>query len=237
MTKLVRGLAVCLCLAALFTKPALAHDSIDAESRKNYVTKLQELQTHTSAAKPAAVRAKSLYEIGLVLDEIRELFNQDITSHGSVRGFETSMLLNELVRVGYKLETFQKTGLYLSQLQYYREALRLETRSPYINHARYMLLKNHFYDSFFDNPLSPISQTKETLAEMIALGEGLTKSKHPQVNEEEVRFILGVHYLQAIKQQQIDKEDGQKKVRKLVQALHKDTPQSLKLLTLEALIQ
>lgn len=237
MNKLVRGLAVCLCLAALFTKPALAHDSIDAESRKNYVTRLQELQTHTSAAASAAVRAKSLFEIGLVLDEIRELFNQDISSHGSVRGFETSMLLNELVRLGYKLETFQKTGLYLSQLQYYREAVRLETRAPYINHARYMLLKNHFYDSFFDNPLAPISQTKETLAEMIALGEGLTKSKHPQVNEEEVRFILGVHYLQAIKQQQIDKEDGLKKVRKLVQALHKDTPQSLKLLTLEALMQ
>lgn len=237
MNKLVRGLAVCLCLAALFTKPALAHDSIDAESRKNYVTRLQELQTHTSAAASAAVRAKSLFEIGLVLDEIRELFNQDISSHGSVRGFETSMLLNELVRVGYKLETFPKTGLYLSQLQFYREAVRLETRAPYINHARYMLLKNHFYDSFFDNPLAPISQTKETLAEMIALGEGLTKSKHPQVNEEEVRFILGVHYLQAIKQQQIDKEDGLKKVRKLVQALHKDTPQSLKLLTLEALMQ
>lgn len=237
MNKLVRGLAVCLCLAALFSKPALAHDSIDAESRKNYVTRLQELQTHTSAAASAAVRAKSLFEIGLVLDEIRELFNQDISSHGSVRGFETSMLLNELVRVGYKLETFPKTGLYLSQLQYYREAVRLETRAPYINHARYMLLKNHFYDSFFDNPLAPISQTKETLAEMIALGEGLTKSKHPQVNEEEVRFILGVHYLQAIKQQQIDKEDGLKKVRKLVQALHKDTPQSLKLLTLEALMQ
>lgn len=237
MNKLVRGLAVCLCLAALFSKPALAHDSIDAESRKNYVTRLQELQTHTSAAASAAVRAKSLFEIGLVLDEIRELFNQDISSHGSVRGFETSMLLNELVRVGYKLETFPKTGLYLSQLQFYREAVRLETRAPYINHARYMLLKNHFYDSFFDNPLAPISQTKETLAEMIALGEGLTKSKHPQVNEEEVRFILGVHYLQAIKQQQIDKEDGLKKVRKLVQALHKDTPQSLKLLTLEALMQ
>lgn len=236
MNCLERGLAVCLCLAALLTNPALAHDSIDAESRKNYVSKLQDLQTHTSAATPAAVRAKSLFEIGLVLDEIRELFNQDITSHGSVRGFETAMLLNELVRLGYKLETFQKTGLYLSQLQYYREAVRLETRAPYTNHARYMLLKNHFYDSFFDNPLAPISQTKETLAEMIALGEGLTKSKHPQVNEEEVRFILGVHYLQAIKQQQIDKEDGLKKVRKLVQALHKDTPQSLKLLTLEALL-
>lgn len=236
MSKLVRGFAVCLCLAALLTKPALAHDSIDAESRKNYVARLQELESHSSAATPAALRAKSAFEIGLVLDEIRDLFNQDISSHGSVRGFETSMLLNELVRIGFKLDIFQKTGLYLSPLQFYREALKLETRAPYTHHARYLLLKNHFYDSFFDNPLAPVSQTKETLAEMIALGEGLMKSKHPQVNEEEVRFILGVHYLQAIKQQQIDKEDGLKKVRKLVSLLQKDTPQSLKLLTLEALM-
>lgn len=236
MSSFVRGLVVCLCLATLFTKTALAHDSINADARKNYVARLQELQSHSSAATPVAVRAQSLFEIGLVLDEIRELFNQDITSHGTVRGFETSMLLNELVRVGYKLETFQKTGLYISQLQYYREAIRLESRAPYINHARFMLLKNHFYDSFFDNPLSPISQTKEMLAEMISLGDGLIKIRHPQVNGEEVRFILGIHYLQAIKQQQIDREEGLKKVRKLVQELHKDYPASLKLLTLEALM-
>jgi hypothetical protein len=146
------------------------------------------------------------------------------------------MLLNELVRVGYKLETSQKTGLYLSQLQYYREAIRLESRAPFIEHARYMLLESHFYDSFFDNPLAPISQTKETLSEMIALGEGLMKSRHTQVNQEEVRFILGIHYLQAIKQQQIDREQGLKKVRKLAQELRKDYPQSLKLVTLEALM-
>lgn len=236
MKSLVRGLAFSLCLAALFTNPALAHDSINADTRKSYIAKLQELQSHTSAATSTAVRARSLYEIGLTLDEIRELFNQDITSHGMVRGFETSMLLNELVRVGYKLEPSQKTGLHLSQLQFYREAIRLESRAPYIIHARYMLLKSHFYDSFVDNPLSPIAQTKETLAEMIALGEGLLKSRHPQVSEEEVRFILGIHYLQAIKQQQIDSEEGLKKVRKLVQELHKDYPASLKLLTLEALM-
>lgn len=236
MIKRVRGLAVCLCLAALFTKPAFAHDSIDAESRKSYVAKLQELQSNNSAATPVAVRARSLFETGLVLDQIRELFNQDISSHGSVRGFETSMLLSELVRIGFKPEIFSKTGLYISQLQFYRQAVKLETRAPYINHARYMLLKNHFYDSFFDNPLAPISQTKETLVEMIVLGEGLMKSRHPQVNQEEVRFILGIHYLQAIKQQQIDREEGLKKTRKLLQALQKDTPQSLKLLTLEALM-
>jgi hypothetical protein len=71
---------------------------------------------------------------------------------------------------------------------------------------------------------------------MIGIGEGLLKSKHTQINGEELRFVLGIHYLQAIKQQLGDKDETQKKLKKLVQELHKDYPQSLKLLTLEALM-
>ncbi len=225
-----------LCAALLMMSSAHAHDSINAEARKNYIAKLQEFQSNSGAALPAVVRAKSLYHIGVTLDEVRELFNEDMISHGVVKGLETSLLLNELARIGYKLETSPKTGLYLSQLQYYRDALRLDPHASYTDHARYMLLKSHFYDSFSDNPLTPFSQSKQTLAEMIALGEGLMKSKHTQVDREELRFVLGMHYLQAIRQQHIDKETGLKKVRVLIQELRKDHPDSLKLLTLEALL-
>ena len=236
MISRLRCITACIGLLMLMAGPAQAHDSINAEARKNYLSKLQELQASAAASSPTAVRAKSLYQIGVTLDEIRELFNQDIISHGVVKGLETSLLLNELTRIGNKLEASPKTGLYVSQLQYYREAIRLDPRAPFTDHARYMLLKSHFYDSFSDNPLTPFSQSKETLAEMIGIGEGLLKIKHPQINGEELRFILGIHYLQAIKQHQGDKEDTLKKLKKLVQELHKDYPQSLKLLTLESLM-
>lgn len=236
MINRARCIAAYIGLVMLIAGAVQGHDSINAEARKNYLSKLQELQAAAAASSPSAVRAKSLYQIGVTLDEIRDLFNQDIISHGKVKGLETSLLLNELTRIGNKLEASPKTGLYMSQLQYYREAIRLDPRGPFIDHARYMLLKSHFYDSFSDNPLSPFSQSKETLAEMIGIGEGLMKSKHPQINGEELRFILGIHYLQAIKQQQGDKEDTSKKLKKLVQEMHKDYPQSLKLLTLESLM-
>jgi len=236
MINRARCIAAYIGLVMLIAGAVQGHDSINAEARKNYLSKLQELQAAAAASSPSAVRAKSLYQIGVTLDEIRDLFNQDIISHGMVKGLETSLLLNELTRIGNKLEASPKTGLYMSQLQYYREAIRLDPRGPFIDHARYMLLKSHFYDSFSDNPLSPFSQSKETLAEMIGIGEGLMKSKHPQINGEELRFILGIHYLQAIKQQQGDKEDTPKKLKKLVQEMHKDYPQSLKLLTLESLM-
>jgi hypothetical protein len=50
-----------------------------------------------------------------------------------------------------------------------------------------------------------------------------------------VKFILAIHYLQAIQQQVIGKDDGQKKFKKLLTELRKEYPQSLKPLTLEAL--
>lgn len=229
-------LCASICLLALISATAFAHDSINGEARKNYLNKLQEMHAVLNGSPSASARANSLYQIAVTLDELRELFNQDIISHGIVKGLETSLLLNELSR-NDKLDNSPKTGLYLSHLHKYREAIKLDPRAPYIEHARYMLLKSHFYDSFSDNPLKPFSQSKEELDEMIALGEGLLKSKHPLVNGEEVRFILGIHYLQAMAQQTQGNEERQKKLKKLVQELRKDYPQSLKLLTLEALMQ
>jgi hypothetical protein len=224
-------------VSALATQTVVAHDSINSEARKNYLTKLQDLHNVLNSKEPASARAKAQYQIATTVDEIRDLFNQDMISHGIVKGLETSLLLNELSRTPDKLEASPKTGLYLSQLKSYREAIKLDPKAPFVEHARFMLLKSHFYDSFSDNPLAPFSQSKEELIEMIGIGEGLLKSKNALVNAEEVRFVLGIHYLQAINQQVVAKDDGQKKFKKMVQELQKDFPQSLKLLTLEALAQ
>ena len=213
----------------------LAHESITTEARKNYLTKLQESYQIQSGNPPAAVKAKSLYQIGATLEEIRDLFNQDIISHGAVKGLESTLLLNELARAGFKMEMSSKIGLYVSQLHYYRDALKLDGKASHADHARYLLLKNHFYDSFTDNPLAPFSQTKEELLELMEIGERLLKAKENNINPEEVKFILAIHYLQAIQQQVIGKDDGQKKFKKLLTELRKEYPQSLKPLTLEAL--
>jgi len=213
----------------------LAHESITTEARKNYLTKLQESYQAQAGNPSAAVKAKALYQIGATLEEIRDLFNQDIISHGAVKGLESTLLLNELARAGFKMEMSTKIGLYVSQLHYYRDAIKLDGKAAYADHARYLLLKNHFYDSFTDNPLAPFSQTKEELLELMEIGERLLKAKENNINPEEVKFILAIHYLQAIQQQVIRKDDGQKKFKKLLTELRKEYPQSLKPLTLEAL--
>ena len=164
-------------VSALTTQAVVAHDSINSEARKNYMAKLQDLRNVLNSKEPASARAKAQYQIATTVDEIRDLFNQDMISHGIVKGLETSLLLNELSRTPDKLEASPKTGLYLSHLKSYREAIKLDPKAPFVEHARFMLLKSHFYDSFSDNPLAPFSQSKEVLVEMIGLGEGLLKSK------------------------------------------------------------
>lgn len=235
-------MTMCMCLrigahviGLLIASNCWSHESITTEARKNYLNKLQE-SFQVQAGNPSApIKAKAIYQIGATLEEIRDLFNQDIISHGAVKGLESTLLLTELARAGFKMEMSSKIGLYVSQLHYYRDALKLDSKASFADHARYLLLKNHFYDSFTDNPLAPFSQTRDELNELIDIGERLLKVKENNINTEEVKFILAIHYLQAMQQQLIGKEEGQKKFKKLLAELRKDYPQSLKPLTLEAL--
>jgi hypothetical protein len=169
------------------------------------------------------------------LDEIRDLFNEDIQSHGAVNGLESNVLLAELARGGFMLYKSKQIGLYLSPLEHYRSALSLHPKAGYATLAAYRLFKNQFYDSFTDNPLKPLSQTREELTKLLQIGETLLKSKDPIVNQEEVQFIQAIHTLQAIDQQLLSPADGQKKFKQLLTQLRSQYPQSLKPLTLEAL--
>jgi len=237
---MIMSLTVCrpivlVALGLMLSVQALGHESITLEARKNYLAKLQEAFQLQATNPNAPVKAKALYQIGATLEEIRDLFNQDIISHGAVKGLESTVLLNELSKAGFKMEKSPQIGLYVSQLHYYRQALKLDGKAAYADHARYLLLKNHFYDSFSDNPLNPFSQTREELMELIEIGEKLLKAKDAQINLEEVKFILAMHYLQAMQQQWMAKDVGQKKFAKLQSELRKEYPQSLKPMTLEAL--
>lgn len=230
------GIRMCVfALGILYSACTWTHESITPEARKNYLAKLLEAQQVQAGNATPVTKAKALYQIGSTLDEIRDLFNQDIISHGAVKGLESTLLLSEVSRAGFKMEMSSKIGLYLSQLHYYRDAIKLDARADFADHARYLLLKNHFYDSFTDNPLAPFSQSREELNDLLAIGESLLKIKQTNISVEEVRFVLAIHYLQATQQQLIPKEEGQKKFKKLLADLRKDYPQSLKPMTLEAL--
>jgi hypothetical protein len=222
-------------LAVLCSVSAWAHDSITTETRQRFMQTLQQTKTVTTSSASSVDKAKAHFDIATTLDSIRELFNEDIQSHGAVNGLESTALLGELSRAGLALVKSEKIGLYLSPLQHYRFALALDPKSVYATEAKYRLFKNQFYDSFTDNPLKPLSQSREELATLLQIGETLLQSKAAVVNQEEVKFILAIHTLQAIDQQLISAAEGRKKFKQLMVELRTTYPQSLKPLTLDAL--
>ena len=214
--------------------PAFSHDAISSEARKAYMSRLDELQ-RSAASGSAAARAAALVDTGKLLDEIRGLLNEDIISHGKIQGLETTMLVSQLNATPYKLQQSSQTRLILADLRPWRDALALEPKGANASLARYRVLKNHFYDSFVDNPLKPVQQSKETLVEMIGFGEALLNAKHPEVESEEVHFILAIHYLQAAESGALPRAKCQQRVQELIRKFRSSWPNSLKLATLDAL--
>ena len=212
-----------------------AHDAISADARKVYLSRLDELMRTAQGNGLVATRANAWLEMGKTLDEIRALLNEDIISHGKTQGLETSVLVNMLNASVHKLQLSPQTRLYLSDPRPYRESLALDPRGKQAALARFLLFKHHFYDSFVDHPLKPIKQSKESLLEMIGFGESLLTSRDPAVDSEEVHFILGIHYLQALESGVISKTKCQSRVAEILKKFRSQWPSSLKLATLEAL--
>jgi hypothetical protein len=212
-----------------------AHDAISADARKVYLSRLDELTRTTQGNGPVAARAVAWLEMGKILDEIRALLNEDIISHGKTQGLETSVLVNMLNASVHKLQLSPQTRLYLSDPRPYRESLALDPRGKQAALARFLLFKHHFYDSFVDNPLKPIKQSKENLLEMIGFGESLLTLSDPAIDSEEVHFILGIHYLQALDSGALPKAKCQTRVAEILKKFRSQWPSSLKLATLEAL--
>ena len=212
-----------------------AHDAISADARKTYLSRLDELTRTAQGNGQAAARAIAWLEMGKTLDEIRALLNEDIISHGKTQGLETSVLVNMLNASVHKLQLSPQTRLYLSDPRPYREALALDPRGKQASIARFLLLKYHFYDSFVDHPLKPIKQSRESLLEMIGFGENLLTLSDPGIDSEEVHFILGIHYLQALDTAALPKAKCQTRIVEIIKKFRSQWPSSLKLATLEAL--
>jgi len=184
-------------IVACVAAPAQAHDLITAEASERYLAQASEHLNALRSQQPPAERAAASYALGRLLDEIRELLNRDLATHGRVQGLASNHLVAELARRGLRLEISPQLGRFPANLGYYREALRLSPDGAQAADARLRLLQGYFYDSFDDDPLRPRDQSWEQLAEQIRIGERLLQLAPAHPEREEVQFILLVHYVQA----------------------------------------
>lgn len=194
----VIGWVRALCALALLGAGATrAHDLITAEAAERYLAQAQEQRRIIESRAPAPERAEAHYALGAMLDEIRDLLNRDVATHGNVQGLPSEYLVAALAAGGTPLATLGGSARFPANLQHYRESLRLAPGGPRAADASFRLLQGFFYDSFSDDPLAPHAQTPAQLREQIQLGERFVQQYPAHAGREEAEFILAVHYLQA----------------------------------------
>jgi hypothetical protein len=229
---------VAIALASL-SLDAGAHDLLTAESVQAYLFRVANLQKTLASGDGSEARARASLQLGQTLDDIRELFNRDIEAHGKVQGLASSVLMSELTVQGAPLAYSARVNRFTANLPYYRDALRWAPSGPIAAEASFRLLKGYFYDSFGDDPLQPVSQSRAQLAEQIRLGEALRRDFPRHAQREETSFILAIHYMQAAR---VSTEPGTrtrflKDASELVAEFGKIYPNSLRVATLTALLE
>lgn len=192
-----RFAAAVLSAAAVCCSVASAHDLITAEAAERYLAQAGENRKIIRSKAPAAQRAQASYALGSMLDEIRDLLNRDIATHGKVQGLPSEYLVAALVSGGAPLATTPGSVRFPANLDYYRESLRLAPDGPIAGDASLRLLQGYFYDSFSDDPLAPRAQTWAQLQQQIRVGERFLQRYPAHAGREEAEFIVAVHYLQA----------------------------------------
>lgn len=231
-------LAVLLMAIASLSPPAQAwaHDAIGLSSRTTIIAKLRTADSVARSADASdAARAAAYYQLGKTLEEIRQLLNQEIGAHGKALGLEASLLISEMTAAAHPLRSAKTTGHYLADLTPFRRALSLDANAAFATDARFSILKAQFYDSLGDDPRHPLDQTLDELREMIELGERLLHEADARIDLEEVRFILAIHYVQALELPQSAGINPLPRLAELLTEFRTLYPASMKLLTLEAL--
>ena len=216
-----------------------AHDLLSAESVQAYLLRVADLQKTLASGNTGEARAQASLRLGQTLDEIRELLNRDLEVHGKVQGLASSVLMSELTAHGAPLAYSARANRFTANLRYYRDALQWAPSGPIAAEASFRLLKGVFYDSFDDDPLQPVAQSRAQLAEQIRLGEALRRDFPRHAQREETSFILAIHTMQAAR---VAVEAGArrrflKEARELVAEFMKTYPDSLRAATLTALLE
>jgi hypothetical protein len=239
-TRRARRLAAALLsVAAVWCGAVRAHDLITAESAERYLARAGENLKIVRSSTPAAQRAEANYALGSMLDEIRDLLNRDIATHGKVQGLPSEYLVAELAAGGTPLATTPGAVRLPANLGYYRESLRLAPEGPSAADASLRLLQGHFYDSFDDDPLAPRAQTWPQLQQQIRLGERFLQRYPAHPGREEAEFIVAVHYLQAARAAPDARERPgySRRARDALSAFQTRYPDSMRVSAVEVLLE
>jgi hypothetical protein len=182
--------------ALLCALPAPAHDLITAQIAEDRLRSAGKWRALITSPALSAQRAEAHYRLGVMLEELRELLNLDVATHGKVQGLPSNYLIAELDRLGVPLAYAEPKRRFLLNRRHFEEALRLAPRAAFAADAALRLLQGAFYDSFAHDPLDWDLDNRALLAE-IALAEDLLARFPAHPAREEIEFIAAILYTRA----------------------------------------
>lgn len=223
-------LALCLC------GTASAHDLITADAVEKYLARADADLATVRGKGSVRVRADAHYDLGRMLDEIRELLNRDVAMHGRVQGLATHLLMKELKARNLELVPIPASGRFPVPAYHYSEALELDadTRG---GDAAFRLLTGRFYDSFDADP-SRSRLSLLQLEEQIRLADRLAARKPPHPEQEEIEFVVAVQQVQmaALVQDRVRVAEHMRRARAAAAAFARRYPESLRTAALDVLV-
>lgn len=172
-----------------------AHDLITAEAAERYLARATADLERTRSREPAARRAEALYDLGRLVDELRELLNRDIATHGKVQGLPSNVLVKELRGRSVALDAAPDSGQFGSGAGYYRAAVDLDPQVA-AGDGQYRLLAAEFYDGFDTDPRAT-RWPHARILDHVRLAERLRSRQPPHPEAEEIDFIFVVTCVQA----------------------------------------
>jgi hypothetical protein len=171
MLRTLIGALVLLAGVGLTASGARGHDLITPEAADRYLATAEQNSGIIRSRLPASRRADAHLAVGRMLDEVRDLLNRDIATHGTVQGLPSILLIDRLKAAGTPLAWSDSLGRYAAPAAYYGAALELDPSGIRAGEAIYGYLYGTFYDRFRDDPLDPFAQEPAVVRTQLALGE------------------------------------------------------------------
>jgi|GEM_PF-2228974 len=195
---MVSRAAACVVVGLVLAAPfsSSSHVVLDPELVQRFMVEIAQASKETREGSDP--EAEGLYRLGEKVEQLVELMNQDISSHGS------SDLLAQLVVK--RLETYQikvafseRNNRFVYDLAAFREYIIRAPKGKRAAAARFRLIAGTFYQTLGPDPSRLANTDVSNVLSAVAEEERFLKEYAGDEKTKEVRFFLAVDYYRLYK--------------------------------------
>jgi TolA-binding protein len=190
----VARIVVGLVLTTAFSSPS--HVILDPELVRRLMVEIA--QASKESREGSDTEGEALYRLGEKVEQLVELMNQDISSHGGSDPL-AQLVLKRLETYQIKVAFSERNNRFDYDLAAFREYISRAPKGRRSAGARFRLLARTFYQTLAPEPSQLANEDVPIVQKAIAEEEGFLKQYEGDVKTKEVRFFLAVDYYRLYK--------------------------------------